>query len=252
MHKTLWVLVALLYTTTLLAQVPVKQTNTSGQTWIGYVNQSRISKHWGLWVDGHLRTQSHMVQDLSQSIARAGLTYYAGETTWLTAGYAFVNDFPGDGHQYVSRPEHRPWQQVQWQTKYKHFSSMQRLRLEERYRRKVLNDSTLAKGYHFNFRVRYSLLFQVPLQAQRSRKSPVSLVINDEVMVNAGKQVVYNYFDQNRFFTGFNLPLNPQHTLQVGYMYIFQQLPAGNRYRQAHIARVYYYHTLDLRRKEKS
>ena len=37
-------------------------------------------------------------------------------------------------------------------------------------------------------------------------------------------------------------------TLQVGYMNIFQQLAAGNKYRSNHVARVFYFHNLDLRK----
>ena len=58
-----------------------------------------------------------------------------------------------DGHTKVTQPEHRPWQQIQWHTKYGQNRTMQWFRLEERFRRKIQNDSTLADGYDFNFSV---------------------------------------------------------------------------------------------------
>ncbi len=94
----------------------------------------------------------------------------------------------------------RPWQQVQWYTAYGKKKMMQWLRLEDTYRRKILNDSTLASGNNFNFRLRYNIFLDIPLSAEGINTGKFSFVVNDEVHINFGKQVVYNYFDQNRFF----------------------------------------------------
>ena len=126
---------------------------------------------------------------------------------------------------------------------------MQWVRLEERYRRNILNDSTLANGYAFNFRARYNFLIQVPLSSKGIVPNTFSFIANDEVHVNFGKQVVYNYFDQNRFFVGFAWQTTATDNLQFGYMNVFQQLPAGNKYRSIHTARISYFHNLDLRKR---
>ena len=75
-------------------------------------------------------------------------------------------------------------------------------------------------------------------------------VVNDEVHVNFGKQVIYNYFDQNRFFLGFKYQLTEHDNLQLGYMNVFQQLPAGNKYRSADVIRLFYFQNIDLRKKK--
>jgi hypothetical protein len=226
-----------------------KQHQQAAQTWVGYLNQTRFTNRWGAWLDAHLRTKEDLVSNLSQGILRTGLTYYLSDAAKLTAGYAYVHHYPADGHPYIAQPEHRPWQQLQWHTRYAKTRTMQWLRLEERFRRKVLNDSTLGEGHHFNFRLRYNFLFQVPLTTGDLKANSVSLVVNNEVHINFGKQIVYNYFDQNRFFVGFNYYLNAHDNLQAGYMNLFQQLPAGNRYRTIHAARLFYFHNLDLRKK---
>jgi hypothetical protein len=77
----------------------------------------------------------------------------------------------------------------------------------------------------------------------------VSFIANDDVHINFGKAIVYNYFDQNRFFLGFAYHLNAHDNLQLGYMNLFQQQSAGNRYRVLHAARLFYFQNLDLRRK---
>ena len=225
-----------------------KSTDNRNQIWTGYFNQTRFSDRWGAWVDVQLRTKDDFFSELSTLIFRPGITYYLHDNTKLTAGYGYIRNFPVGGTQEVVQPEHRPWQQVQWHTKYAKLRTMQYLRLEERYRRKMANDSTLAKGYHFNFRVRYNFLLQIPLVSRPLKKGDLSLILNDEVHVNFGKEVVNNYFDQNRLFAGLAIQLNGSDNLQIGYLNQFVQLPAGNRYRNVHAARIFLFHNLDLRK----
>lgn len=223
-----------------------KQTQTVNQVWTGYFNQTRFSNKWGLWADLHLRTKEDFFTNFSQSIIRFGVTYYLADDAKLTAGYAYVNHFPADAHKNISQPEHRPWQQIQWHTRYAKLRLMQWFRLEERWRRKILNDDALAEGYNFNFRIRYNFFSQFPLSKKRFQPNTFSFVVNDEVHVNFGKEIVNNYFDQNRFFLGFAYHVNKHDNLQFGYMNVFQQLAAGNRYRSIHAARVFYFHNLDV------
>ena len=128
---------------------------------------------------------------------------------------------------------------------------MQWFRLEERYRRKIKDNETLAEGHNFNYRARYNVLLQVPLSAT-VQKGTFSAIANNEIMVNFGKEIVNNYFDQNRFFLGMAYHTNAHDNLQFGYMNIFQQLPVGNRYRTTHALRLFYFHNLDLRKKAKT
>lgn len=224
-----------------------KQTTSVSQAWLAYFNQTRFSDKWGLWADVHLRTKEDVVQDLSTFIGRVGLTYYINDQTKLTAGYAYINHFPAEGHENISRPEHRPWQQIQWHTNYRKVRLMNYIRLEERYRRKIASNDALADGYNFNYRVRYNLLFNAALGKKEFSKGALSFIANDELHVNFGKEVVNNYFDQNRFFLGLGYHTSAKNQLQFGYMNIFQQLPAGNRYRSTHALRLFFMHNIDAR-----
>lgn len=226
----------------------VKQTESEEQIWLGYFNQARFSKRWGIWTDVALRTKENFVDRYSQAFIRPGLTYYLTDDVKLTLGYTYAWHFPGDNHKNVTMPEHRPWQQIQWHTKYPKVKLMQWFRLEERFRRNIKNDDELAGGYNFNWRIRYNILAQFPLSKKRFATNTVSLVTANEVFVNFGKRIVYNYFDQNRFFAGFHYHLNKHDNLQFGYMNVFQQLAAGNRYRNVNTLRLFYFHNLDLRK----
>jgi len=227
-----------------------KSTEDVNQLWFGYLNQTRFSDKWGAWADLHLRTKENFADNFSQGMVRLGLTYYVNDATKLTAGYAYISIYPADAHKKITQPEHRPWQQVQWHTKYGKKRMMQWFRLEERYRRKILNDSTLADGSNFNFRIRYNIWYDIPLSKKGIVPNTVSFVINDEVHINFGKQIVNNYFDQNRFFAGFKYQLNEHSNVQLGYMNLFQQLSAGNRYRNLHTMRLFFFQNFDLRKKD--
>jgi hypothetical protein len=231
-------------------QAQVSKTTTHvEQVWLGYFNQTRLSNKWGIWGDFHLRTKEDFVNNLSQSIARVGLTRYFTDNTKLTFGYAFVNHFPADNHANISQPEHRIWQQLQWHNKYPRLRLMQWIRLEERFRHKVADNDHLAPGYNYNWRVRYNLFFNVPLSKKAFAPNTFSFVLNNEVHINFGKEIVYNYFDQNRFFVGFSYHTNAHDNIQFGYMNLFQQLPTGNAYKMVDVARVFYFHNLDFRKK---
>jgi len=220
------------------------------QIWLGYFNQTRITDHWGLWGDLHLRTKEDFTNKFSQSIVRLGLTYYLNDITKFTVGYARVSLYPGDNHKEVTQPENRFWQQLQWHTAFSKTRMMQWIRLEERYRRKILNDSMLAYGYNFNFRLRYNILYEVPLSQKKFAAKSFAFIVNDEVLINFGKEIVNNYFDQNRFFVGLKYQTTKHDNIQFGYMNVFQQLASGNTYKNINAARVFYFHNLDLRKKK--
>ncbi len=246
--KILLAFVAISYYTNSIAQV--KQTENVNQIWLGYFNQTRFTNKLGMWSDVHLRTKEDFATNFSTGIIRLGLTYHINDVTKFTLGYAYVNHFPADAHKKISQPEHRPWQQLQWHTKYGKKRMMQWFRLEERYRHKILNDSTLADGYSFNWKLRYNFWYDIPLTKKGIVPKAWSFVVNDEVHINFGKQVVNNYFDQNRFFLGLKYQLTTQNNLQFGYSNVFVQTAAGNKYRNINVARVFFFQNLDARKKK--
>ena len=223
-----------------------KTTQYQEQIWLGYFNQTRLNKRWGFWLDVQLRSKDNFTDSLSQFLFRPGLTYYIDDKTKLTLGYAFINHFPADAHGEISQPEHRIWQQIQWHNNYKKIRTMQWFRLEERFRHKIKDSDELADGYNFNFRFRYNFFLTGPLTKKSYDKGALHWVFNDELHVNFGKEIVYNYFDQNRLFLGFNYYVSKQNTLQFGYMNLFQQLPGGNKYRVINTARIFFLHNITL------
>lgn len=220
------------------------------QTWLGVFNQYRFSDKWGVWNDVHFRLKNDFVQKPSQFIVRLGPTYYLTDDVRLTTAYNFINHFPDEAHKNISQPEHRLMQQVQWFTKIKQSRLMQWVRLEERWRQKIKNDDELAEGFNFNWRIRYNFALFVPLSKKGLAPGGFQFLVNDELMVNFGENIVYNYFDQNRLFMGLVYQTNSHAHIQLGYMNVFQQLAAGNRYREQHAIRLFYFHNFDFRKSE--
>ena len=225
----------------------IKNTEHLNQLWFSYFNQTRFSNKWGIWTDVSLRTKEDFVNNLSLSIVRIGVTYYIADNIKLTTGYAWANYFPGDNHKNISQREHRLWQQIQWDTKYRKKRMVHWIRLEERFRHKILNDSTLKDGYTFNYRIRYNLRYELPLDKKGNTPGAITIIINDEINVNAGKQIVYNYFDQNRFYAGCKFQCSSTSNIQVGYLNVFQQLAGGNQYKNINAVRLFYFQNIDVR-----
>ncbi len=247
MNKNLGLVLSLLLVVGQQAFSQTKEFETEEQTWFGYFNQTRFTDKSGLWLDLHLRTTGNFFDQIGLTIARAGYTYYVNDHVKLTAGYAFATRYSTTSGPNV--PEHRPWQQIQWVEKKSWFTMMQWIRLEERFRQKV-SAGELIDDYSFNYRIRYNMAFTIPMKGKQVVAKTPFLFANNEVMINFGKEIVNNYFDQNRAFMGFGYQFTSHLNAQLGYMFVFQQLPAGNEYLKINAIRLFVFHNLDFRKKE--
>ncbi|RNI31674.1 DUF2490 domain-containing protein [Rufibacter latericius] len=228
------------------AQTPEKQITDRDQVWLGYFNQTRISDKFSLWLDLHARRNDFMDR-WATAIVRPGITYHISDHTRFTVGYAYAAHWPASAEEETIRPEHRFWQQINWSGKSKRLQTNQWVRLEERFNRNIANDA-LQKGYHFNYRVRYMIALMVPLTSDAIAPGVPFLVVNDEVHLNFGKEIVYNYLDQNRLFGGVGYQFTKGLNAQLGYMQVFQQQAAGNRYFKTHALRLFFFQNLDFRK----
>jgi hypothetical protein len=248
--KYLYILPILLIGTAAFGQAPPaeKHIHEREQLWLGYFNQTRLSNKWGLWLDVHYRMTDNFVQTPFQLLIRPAVTYFIKDNLRVNVGYAHVNHFPPEGMN-TTRIEHRAWQQIWWNQKYPGLSTLQWLRLEQRFNEKVVNDEKVG-GFNYTFRVRYNFSFFIPLKGKEIvAKTPFAAII-DEVFLNFGDKVVYNTFDQNRFFAGFGYQFTSHLNAQFGYMNIYQQEASGNNYYSTHAIRLFVFHTLDFRNKE--
>ena len=229
-------------------QLPDKVIHSREQLWLGYFNQTRFSNKWGMWVDVHYRMTDNFVDRPFQFLFRPAITYFLKDNLRLNVGYTLATHFPAKGME-TTRLEHRAWQQIWWNQKYPGLSTLQWLRLEQRFNEKVVNDQK-QDGYNYTFRVRYNFSFFIPLKGKEIVAKTPFAAIMDEVFLNFGDKVVYNTFDQNRFFVGFGYQFTSHLNAQLGYMNVYQQEASGNSYYSTHAIRLFVFHSLDFRSKE--
>lgn len=216
------------------------------QTWLGYLNQTRLSKHWGLWLDVHTRRTSAFLDRWSMHVVRPGIIYYPSDNIRVVGGYTFARLY-AQTTPAPTRTEHRPWQQISVDTRYGRLLTTQRLRIEERFIQRT-SGSELLDTYGFNWRFRLMLTLQYPLTRSTTARHVPLAVFQNEVMVNAGRQITYNVFDQNRLFVGVTYPVTKTLSVQAGYMNQFVQQPSGNAFVSNHVARVFVIHNLSVER----
>jgi hypothetical protein len=225
-----------------------KTVNTVEQAWFGYFNQTRLTERSGIWLDPQLRLTENFVDRAGISILRAGYIYFLNDNVRLTAGYGYITAYSGSD-EVPNIPEHRPWQQIQWFDKRKYFSMMQYVRLEERFRRKS-NGTELLDDYLFTYRFRYNIAFTIPLKAGGVQPKTPFAFVNNEILINAGKEVANNYFDQNRFFAGVGYQFTKSLNAQIGYLNVFVAQPVPYTFTNAHAIRLFLFHNLDLRKEK--
>jgi hypothetical protein len=250
MKKKYFLLIAIAFAFSsgrMLAQAPAKAIDDREQLWLGYFNQTRLSNKLGVWADIHYRINGNFVDRSFQFVFRPALTYFIKDNLRVNVGYAFVSHFPGEG-LHTTRLEHRPWQQVWWNQKYPGLTTLQWLRLEQRFNEKVAADIK-QDGYNYNFRVRYNFSFFVPLRGKEIVSKTPFVALMNEVFLNFGERIVYNTFDQNRLFAGIGYQITSHLNAQLGYMNVYQQEASGTHYFSTHTIRFFVFHSLDLREK---
>jgi hypothetical protein len=211
-----------------------KQVGHQSLFWLGSVNTIRFNQKWGMVADFHYRTYDFMSHPYYYIVRGLG-NYYFNEN--LTAGIGYGHIWAG---AYTTMPhpysnEDRITEQVQSNSKTGKFSISNRWRLEQRWQQKIVNNEK-TNDYRFTDRARYGISF---IYSPFKNKMLPMVTNYEEVMVQFGKEVVYNTFDQARFSFGIRQNITSKLNIDLNYMYIYQQLFSGNQYVQANTLRLY-------------
>ena len=223
------------------------QTQHAQESWWDYLNQNRYSDKWGSWLDVQLKLIDGFTHVKNAGEYTAGASYFANNHFKYTAAFTYVDAYPNASHVSHSA-ELRPWAMVQLNTSNHYSKWLQWLRVEERFRETIQNK--LATGsFDPSTRIRYYVLAQFPLTQHQYEKGSFSFVTSEECYLNFGKNVVYNTFDQNRFFMGFYYYINRANILQLGYTNLYQKFNAPDKYLSSDVLRVSVFNTIDFRKK---
>ncbi len=170
--------------------------------WIQYFNQLKLSEKLTIYSDVSLR-RINSLSDRSQITIRTGLGYPIIQNL---QGISGVASFITYNNCKLSRIEFRPYQEFNTTQLFGKVTVQHRFRLESRFFRSV-SDGNFTSESNFNFRFRYRLYGTIPVLKLSATKPYRMFLLNvgDELFINAGKEIAYNVFDNNRLVFGLTL-----------------------------------------------
>ncbi|RPD39765.1 DUF2490 domain-containing protein [Chitinophaga barathri] len=222
-----------------------KQVNDQQQVWVSVNSTMRLSDRWGSIADVHVRRNNYLA-DPSFYFVRGGASYWVTDNLSLVAGYAHMWLAPTREGWSTFADENRLYEQVIYSSAIGKVGILNRFRNEHRWREVIENDQSTGK-FAFSDRLRYLISIGVPLS---SKPRVPQLSFANEVLIQFGKSIVYNTFDQVRLFGGIRQNIGKGWSYDCGYMLVFQQNAGGQSYNRNHTIRLFFYYTLDKRRKK--
>ena len=212
--------------------------------WLRYYNQFDIHKNW-TWhneIDDRRFFENNKQHHL---IMHSRLHYKIYKNADIAFGLTYSLQSPQEPNSNTDLvvPELRPVQEINLSNPLgKRFTLHQRLRIEERFLHKN-NGMDLLEGYAFNFRFRYRLQASYKIN-KKETNNPTTLKVADELMINAGRKIIYNQFDQNRIYAGLEQGINKNISIELGYLHWYQQRATGNQFFERDIIRFTLYHKI--------
>ena len=228
------------------AQTTAKKITTRPVAWYGYINSLQLSPKWTLTTDIGERNYIDNGKQ-AQFLIRSKVNYVLGQNWDAGIGFAYfeTKTFDPASTSTLGVPELRPFQEFNNKQKFNKITLSHRYRIEERYFKKTASDK-LIDGYNFNFRFRYMFTFEYNLYKSKDNKKSFGIKAGDEIMVNAGKNIVNNMFDQNRLFAAVNYQPVNNLSFEIGYMNSFQEKSSGTQFNNANIYRLSIFHKIKL------
>lgn len=229
----------------ILPDVMFAQTNAplvlkDNMLWLGYYNSIVLNPRWSINSDIQFRTKEEL-KHYSQALIRTDVSYKSKNRLTISMGLAHFRYFVTDNK---TRGEWRPWQELKLTDKIGNCKLTHRLRVEQRFNETVKN-SEATNNYQFNFRFRYRLDLRYPLTKEKETGNNLFILVGNELMVNAGNIISYNYFDQDRLYAGINYEVNKKVSLQLQYMHIWQQSSNELTLNSNEVLRFNIYHTIN-------
>jgi Protein of unknown function (DUF2490) len=210
--------------------------------WTRYYNQLALGEKW-TWHNEIDNRRFFRPNRQHHLIAHTRLHYHLSPNAEVGFGFTYSLQNPHDPHAGIDLavPEKRGVQELDWNHSLsKRFSLQHRWRIDERFIHRN-NGKELLEGYDVNVRFRYRLQVACAIRKANTQNATI-LKIADELMVNAGKTIVYNHFDQNRIYVALEQKFGRHLSAELGYLYWYQQRPAGNQFFERNIIRFTLYH----------
>ncbi|NND09491.1 MAG: DUF2490 domain-containing protein [Saprospiraceae bacterium] len=222
-----------------------RETYSQAKFWTSINSAVRLSKHWGVTADVHVRRRDFLNHS-DFYFLRMGGAYWINDQFSFVGGVAalwLATDTEVGQHYALER---RLYQQGLWRAVIGKVTFLQRIRTEQRWHQVL--DRANASVDRVRFSSRFRFLMSAAIQVFRSSKFPRPTLSN-EILFHVGKEITYNTFDQNRVFLGINQRIAKNWTVDCGYMMVYQQRYSGNEYDLQHTFRLFFYYSPDFRKK---
>jgi Protein of unknown function (DUF2490) len=190
--------------------------NTDVGNWMVYMGNQRLSENLNFWNEVQYRNYN-FIGDLQQLLVRTGVGYDLSEkNNNVLVGYGYFHtEKYADDDEKVASQEHRIYGQFLTKQKAGIFSLAHRYRFEERF---------LETGDQFRFR--YSLSLNVPLNKKELAHGALYISASDEIFIKnkAG------YFDRNRLYGGLGYFISDNLRMEIGFMNQYENNPGRNQF----------------------
>ena len=218
--------------------------------WTRYYNQLTLNNKWSLHTefDNRIFTNTNPIKENLHLLRLQG-RYKINANIELGGGFAYFAVTTQDPEvSFDFRiPEYRGQQDITWKQDFGNFTLNQRFQIEERYIRNA-NKEGLLSGTTYFWRFRYRL--QGEYSCWKKENQYLKAIVHDELMINSGKNVVKNTFDQNRIYAALQYGVNKNIALELGYLNSFQQRASGVDYFDRDIIRFSFFHKINLYKKK--
>lgn len=205
--------------------------------WYNYFGNHPVGERWGLHLEGQWRREG-AGERWMQLLLRQGVDFHANPSVTLTVGYGYIRTYPYGGYPAAAMfPEHRIWQQTLVRHKVGRRVGMQhRYRLEQR----NIGEMRVAPAraperarWRYENRFRYLVRTDFRL-TEKGGRPDWYVAAYDEMMVNFGRNVAANVFDQNRAYLALGKALNATTRVEAGYMNQIVQQRNGRIFEMNH------------------
>ncbi|CAM4017499.1 Protein of unknown function [Pedobacter westerhofensis] len=192
------------------------QTQHQSTGWLFLLNNTKISKKWGTYLDMQLRSADKW-DNVRNFLFRPGITYYANGKNELTLGYLLNQTYTHtDGPLDRVLSEHRIWEQYV----YKHKAARtviaaHRFRLEHRFIERAGKEELFAQ------RFRYFARFIIPLEkGVQSFEKGAFVALQNELFFNIQHkdELNHKFFDQNRAYAAAGYRFSKKLDIEAGYL----------------------------------
>lgn len=177
------------------------------------------------------------------------------KSKWFVGvGFAYFGNASNDATNTSSliASEYRPYLEISAKQKINGwFGINHRYKVEGRFQQKTNSAYTeIIDGYNKTCRFRYQLGLEfIPFKKDEKE---LRVKLTDEIMLNAGKIIGNNLFDQNRVSSAIQYNFTKNTGMELSYIFWLQQLNSGNKMYNRHIFRATFINNFTIHKKHKS